>query len=541
MIPVSAQNEDSWFASFESCREYTYGFINIRDTARNIAAEYCGANTFSEGLAAVKKDGKWGFIDADNDVVIGFQYDYARNFTDNRAIVQQGEFYGVINTAGAYVIPACYYDLIPYELEGKRYYISRDSTFYQGIIDTTGKDVLPHRYTFVIPYEPNLAKRRFYSNIPFYTTYWEIDTAKGSFYKQFSEGFRELTAESSRQDIYDTQFNRLASKNTTSYSDGFTHEELTNIDGYIEDHYEAGIEQQRAAIRRLLDAQQTCEPKPCPTPEKRVNSEEGLNEYMAQLGYEKFSGEDGKIGVKKDGKIVLPARFDLLKWWGMVFPSSSKVGAPYLEEHYAGRHLTKENDVFGVFGIAAGSREKGVLYTMKGEKVFDLENNTAPESAAAIGFTYRIVERDTAQQRTSYKFGFVNWKGQEILPPDYTGIAMLAENYLLVKREKDSARGTEVHFGLYSASGKTIIPEGVFSNIEPFAEVPNLYLAEWHDTYPTLAEQKARETANKPYVLLRIKGNGYTVVHQFTASVVYTRGLNIQTGMLKYRKNKGDE
>src|SRR5690606_10894401 len=201
---------------------------------------------------------------------------------------------------GALVIPIHYYDLIPYELEGTRYYISRDSTFFQGIVDAAGKEVLPHRYAFVIPFEPNLAKRRFYSNIPFYTTYWEIDTAKGSFYKQFSEAYYGLAADSSRQDIYDAQFNRLASKQTTSYSDQFTHDELIAIDGYLEEHKEVDAERKRAAIRRLLDSKQAYTPKPHPAPEIVPTSEEGQNEYMALMGYEKFSGNDGKMGVKKD-------------------------------------------------------------------------------------------------------------------------------------------------------------------------------------------------------------------------------------------------
>src|SRR5690606_35171451 len=242
-------------------------------------------------------------------------------FADGQAIVQQGDFYGVINTKGALIIPIYYYDLIPYELEGERYYISRDSTFFQGIIDAAGKEVLPHRYAFVIPFEPNLSKRRFYSNIPFYTTYWEIDTAKGSFYKQFSEVYYELSSDSSRQDIYDAQFNRVASKTSTSYSDQFTHDELTNIDGYLEDHKEVDIERKRVAIRRLLDSQETYTPKPNPMPEIIPASEEGQNEYMARMGYEKFSDNDGKLGVKKDGKIVLRGKFEVLKWWGMVFSS----------------------------------------------------------------------------------------------------------------------------------------------------------------------------------------------------------------------------
>lgn len=535
MTYAGAQDSDEWAMSYENFTEYVYGFIHIKDTALSIPAEYGEAHAFSEGLAAVKKDGKWGFIDADNQPVIDFKYDYARSFRQGQAIVQQGDFYGVINNRGALVIPVHYYDLIPYELEGTRYYISRDSTFFQGIIDTAGNEILPHRYAFVIPFEPNLSKRRFYGNIPFYTTYWEIDTAKGSFYKQFSEVYYELSSDSSRQDIYDAQFNRLASKNTTSYSDQFTHDELINIDDYLEDHKEVDIERQRVAIRRLLDSQKAYTPKPRSAREIVPASEEGQNEYMERMGYEKFRGKDGLMGVKKDGKTILRAEFEVLKWWGMVFSSSSKASMPYLEEHYAGEYIDEEKGVFAVYGIAAGSKEKGVLYSMKGEQVFNLENGMVPEKAASNGFTYRNIKRDTAQHRAVHTFGFVDWKGQEVLPPVYTSINVLKERRLLAKREKESAAGREAHVGLYHASGAAIIPEGVFSNIEPFDEVPDLYLAEWHDTYPTLAERKAAEMANKQFVLLRVENNTYTIINRFTASVVYHRGLAHETGLLKYR------
>lgn len=52
-----------------------------------IAPQYEDAQTFSEGLAAVKQGGKWGFIDETGKVVIPFQYDYVGRFSEGRALV----------------------------------------------------------------------------------------------------------------------------------------------------------------------------------------------------------------------------------------------------------------------------------------------------------------------------------------------------------------------------------------------------------------------------------------------------------------------
>lgn len=517
--------------------DYTYGFFSIKDTALHIAPEYYAASIFSDGLAAVKKEGKWGFINADNETVIDFQYDYARGFQAGRAIVQQGDFYGVVNREGKLVIPVRYYDLVPYEMGDKRYYISRDSSFFQGIIDANGKEVLPHRYTFIIPFEANLDTRKLYNNIPFYTMYRTIDPAKGSFHQQFSEGSRILFSENGRQDIYDMQFNKLASKNVTSNEEHFSATELTSINDYLEDHKTADIAQKRADICQLLGTRKTYERKQKAAEKKIPTSEAELNAYMVGMGYEKFSGKDGKTGVKKDGKIILPARFDILKWWGMLVSMPSKQAVPYLEEHYAGRYMDREAGLFAALGIAAGDTTNGALYTMKGKKVMDLERNV-PEHARSAGFTYRKIERDTVSKQTSYLFGFVDWDGRHVLPPVYNRIRIVGDSCLLTKRETEKEGVAEELFGLHSVSGRIIIPEGVFSAIEPIAERGNLYLAEWHEVYPSIAEHRANTAENKRFVLIKVDSEAYSVVHQFTASTVHASGLDAETGMLRYRKKR---
>lgn len=60
------------------------GFLNINDGRIVIGEQYDKAWVFSEGLAAVVKDGKIGFINARNEVVIPFRYDYA--YRNGRAI-----------------------------------------------------------------------------------------------------------------------------------------------------------------------------------------------------------------------------------------------------------------------------------------------------------------------------------------------------------------------------------------------------------------------------------------------------------------------
>ena len=518
---------------------YTYGFIHVADSTANIPPDYSRTGSFAAGLAPVEKDGKWGFIDANNREVIAPQYDYAHNFDRGKAIVQQGDFYGVIDPQGTTVIPLRYYELKPYELEGKWYYISRDSTFFAGIIDENGAEVLPHRYTYVMELEGfvTMGSPRLYQHIPFYTTYREIDTAKGTFYAQFSENPFEFAPENGRQDYYDEQFNPIASREVTSYDDGFSNEELTRMDNWLGDHQYLDATEKREGIKALLDT-------PAPVAEESMLmdpameglpvSEAEFDAYLAPMGYERYTDDNGKWGVKKDGDVLLPAQFDVLKWWGMPLFSPAEYELDNLKESFAGVYHKGNRNLFLIFGIAAGNREGGVLYSMKGKAVTDLTLRS-PERAVAGGLTYLAIDRKTVG-RTQRRLGVVSWKGEEVLPPNYTHIEPQKGNYLLTRREKETTEGTEEHFGLYTSNGEAIIPEGVFAAIEQIPAAPDLFLAEWGDPYPTKAEQKAKETENRHFVLLHVSGTTYTVRQQFMASMVYVHLLDLETGLLKYRK-----
>lgn len=65
---------------------------------------YC----LSEGLAMVKRDRKYGFIDQTGKVVIPLNYDWAWSFNEGLAIVSQNDKYGFIDNTGKVVIPLKY-------------------------------------------------------------------------------------------------------------------------------------------------------------------------------------------------------------------------------------------------------------------------------------------------------------------------------------------------------------------------------------------------------------------------------------------------
>ena len=77
-----------------------------------IPCKYDYAYSFSEGLAGVEINGKWGFIDKRGNEVIPCKYDYSNNgyfFSEGLAGVKLNEKCGFIDKKGKEVVP-CKYD-----------------------------------------------------------------------------------------------------------------------------------------------------------------------------------------------------------------------------------------------------------------------------------------------------------------------------------------------------------------------------------------------------------------------------------------------
>lgn len=65
----------------------TAGERGVLTYTETIAPQYDNAQYFSEGLAAVRKNGKWGYIDTAGKTVIPFEYDIAYAFNEGYAVV----------------------------------------------------------------------------------------------------------------------------------------------------------------------------------------------------------------------------------------------------------------------------------------------------------------------------------------------------------------------------------------------------------------------------------------------------------------------
>jgi len=147
--------------------KYSEGFILSSRTGQRIFYDRMGrrltdttfrnASLFSEGLAAVSLDGTmWGYIDTDGNEVIPYIYDSAQSFIDGLALVRQDGKSGFINAAGNIVIPLIYDSAQAFTEDFA--VVSKNGMF--GFIDRRGNTVIPLTYNDASSFDNGIAAVR---------------------------------------------------------------------------------------------------------------------------------------------------------------------------------------------------------------------------------------------------------------------------------------------------------------------------------------------------------------------------------------------
>ena len=135
------------------------GYINIMTGEVVIpATEYSRAWHFSDDVAAVVKDGKVGFIDRQNNVVIPFKFDYdpatediydfGYMFYDGYSIMTTAEgLFGIINKDGEWVVEPQYDQITGCDIYGWREVYNNGMV---GLMATDGRIVYEPEYDYIM-------------------------------------------------------------------------------------------------------------------------------------------------------------------------------------------------------------------------------------------------------------------------------------------------------------------------------------------------------------------------------------------------------
>ena len=121
-----------------------YGFIDNAGRLR-IANRYEDVKPFTDGRAAIRIRGKWGFIDHQEKLVVQPVYDQVENFSNGMAIVKRDGLSGLIDANGKLLLPIRYDDIT---VNSSNRFMLRQGEAY-GIADESGRIIISPRYDAV--------------------------------------------------------------------------------------------------------------------------------------------------------------------------------------------------------------------------------------------------------------------------------------------------------------------------------------------------------------------------------------------------------
>ena len=85
--------------------QYTYEHWHEQECGSELSHKYEHIEKFSEGLALVNTNNKYGFIDEIGDVIVPLKYDCAESFSGGLAAVKLNDKWGMINKKNEIIVP----------------------------------------------------------------------------------------------------------------------------------------------------------------------------------------------------------------------------------------------------------------------------------------------------------------------------------------------------------------------------------------------------------------------------------------------------
>jgi len=125
-------------------RDNKYGFVDARNRLR-IANRYDGIGDFHEGLAAIKLLGKWGFLSQQDQIIINPQFESVGSFNNGLCIVRRNKKSGVIEKSGKYILTAQYDSIISQVNKKLKLYNNN----LIGLADESGSILVEPRFDFL--------------------------------------------------------------------------------------------------------------------------------------------------------------------------------------------------------------------------------------------------------------------------------------------------------------------------------------------------------------------------------------------------------
>ena len=389
-----------------------WGFVN-KDGLEIIPCRFNKVGNFSDGLAAAKIGNDWGFIDKLGDVEIDFQYSQVGDFVNGIAYAKlESRPFGYINKENEWVIQPQFPKAYDFNMFGLARVEDIIGDYYKmGLINKSGEIVVKPKFVTISPFDKNGLAVAGYGGVP--TKFGLIDLdGKMVTTHHFKEigGFHEGLAIARNKDKY----------------------------GYINVEGQLVIDYQFSKCGDFSEGKAYAQ-----------DPQTGRYGYINQQGNWVIQPEFSRCLDFKDGKAVVfqgNKKAGLIDETGkfMIEPSINQMlifseGRGLVMDYSNGfYYITDQANIYDGFYEKAGKFENGIA-VVKSEGRWGIINQKGIEIIPPKYDKIEEFENGYARVRISGFSGLTNLKGELLVQPDYEYISYAGEG--LFRVEKDDKIG----------------------------------------------------------------------------------------------------
>lgn len=261
--------------------------------------KYDEVSAFSEGIARVKLNSKWGFIDEAGNEIINPKYDEAGTFSEDATPVKFNGKYSLIDKTGKEIILPKKYDFINSFSEGLASVVYK---YKWGFIDRNGKEIIPLKYETVGAFSEGLAPVKLKGKWgAIDKTGREIISPRFEDFGEFSAGLASVTIgikkgfiDKTGKEVISPQYDYAE-----SFSEGLAgvKDSKTRLWGFIDTTGKMIIQPRYIGVSSFSDGM----------------AKVSVGEFETKLGF-----------IDKEGKIIIPHNYD--KVWCYALSKQGLIG-----------------------------------------------------------------------------------------------------------------------------------------------------------------------------------------------------------------------
>lgn len=389
----------------------------MKDIFKILFLTIISVNCFSQELKVFKSDSLYGYKN-DESIVIIPQYQFAKSFVNNQAIVYQNNKAGVIDIDNNLIIPFKY-DQIHF-INDSLFYVKNKTKYIReykcGVVDKNNREILPLKYSKIHIKNKKLFVELQKDSLISKTRLTDTRTIKKTY------GIFSLNGKPILEPVYD--WLKKMSADTLRVSKGKYYAMVKTNGNFITELKYTGFgnfHNGKASVRvdslwGFIDKSGNEIIKP---------QFYGVKRYYRKLTV--FRKHNGQVGfLDNDGKIIFESNYEILRYphlncaaarknkkWGLIDLKGNLL-VPFIHNDYLrefeGIIAYKKNDKWAIFDSNGNQ-----LTEYKFDSLFVFENKESPSSSFGKLKESRYNE-SIAYVEESNMYGVINYKGEYIIP-----------------------------------------------------------------------------------------------------------------------------